>query len=211
LKYRGYYLHVKWLNTVISPEDIFKQRFIDSPFAHPSVMFRKEIMQKYGGYRDGDFPEDYELWLRWMQQGVKMAKIECSLLHWHDHPNRLSRTQSKYSDEALFKLKARYFSSWLHDQPHLVKRPIFIWGIGSSVYKKCKWLMEFGIEIHAFIDSPATNRKTWFKERPVYLHTEIPENALILSYVGDRNGKKLIKDYLKKKGKLEGTDYFMMT
>ena len=32
-------------------------------------------MEQFGGYREGDFPEDYELWLRWLDAGVRMAKV----------------------------------------------------------------------------------------------------------------------------------------
>ncbi len=69
----GYALHVDWLNSLVSPEQIALNRFVESPLAHPSVMFRRELLERHGGYRDGDFPEDYELWLRWLDAGVRMA------------------------------------------------------------------------------------------------------------------------------------------
>ena len=49
---------------------------IGSPLAHPSVMYRKEIIQKIGGYSK-DFPhaEDYELWTR-LCQVSKICSIE---------------------------------------------------------------------------------------------------------------------------------------
>jgi len=45
------------------------------PLPHPSVMFRTSLVRRFGGYRQGDFPEDYELWLRWLEAGVVMAKL----------------------------------------------------------------------------------------------------------------------------------------
>ena len=72
---RGHQNYVNWTNTIISSRDISTNRFIESPFAHPSVMFRKELISRYGGYQNGDFPEDYELWLRLLRNNVKMEKI----------------------------------------------------------------------------------------------------------------------------------------
>jgi glycosyltransferase involved in cell wall biosynthesis len=78
----GYALHVGWINQLATMEDIALNRFVESPLAHPSVMFRRECVEKFGGYRAGDFPEDYELWLRWMAAGVRMAKVPRVLMRW---------------------------------------------------------------------------------------------------------------------------------
>ena len=69
-------------------------------------MFRRELVARHGGYRAGDFPEDYELWLRWLDAGVRMAKVPRPLLTWHDSTGRLSRTDARYDPEAFFRLKA---------------------------------------------------------------------------------------------------------
>ena len=37
----GYALHVDWMNSVVTPSDIRLNRFVESPLAHPSVMFRR--------------------------------------------------------------------------------------------------------------------------------------------------------------------------
>ncbi len=88
--------YINWQNKIISPEDIYHNRFVDSPVVHPTVMFRKSIVQKFGRYNDGDVPEDFELWLRWMHQGVRMSKIIEPVLQWNDSPTRLTRTHINY-------------------------------------------------------------------------------------------------------------------
>ena len=122
-KQAGYATYVDWINTLINPDTIALNRFIESPFAHPSVMFRRELFEKYGAYRDGPFPEDYELWLRWMANGVKMAKLEEELLTWNDPPERLSRNDTRYSVDAFYKIKAEYLAMWLRKNRH---RPILV-------------------------------------------------------------------------------------
>ena len=50
--------------------------FVESPLAHPSVMFHRTVVERWGGY-DGEFPEDYELWLRWLEPGGRMGLLPC--------------------------------------------------------------------------------------------------------------------------------------
>src|SRR5262249_17515092 len=53
----GYALHVDWINSLQTPREIALNRFVESPFAHPSVMFHRALVDQFGGYRVGDFPE----------------------------------------------------------------------------------------------------------------------------------------------------------
>jgi glycosyltransferase involved in cell wall biosynthesis len=85
--HQGYAAYIDWTNELLDWNDIRANRFVESPFAHPSVMFRKSLVEPaLGPYRSGDFPEDYELWLRWMSNGVEMAKLPDYLLDWYDPP-----------------------------------------------------------------------------------------------------------------------------
>lgn len=88
----GYEAHIVWINSLRTPEEIALRRFIESPVAHPSVMFRRRLLERHGGYREGDFPEDYELWLRWLKAGVRLGKVPRELLVWNDPP--ISRLHS---------------------------------------------------------------------------------------------------------------------
>ncbi len=53
---RGHALHVDWLNSLVTSEQIALNRFIESPFAHPGVMFRRELAGRHGGYRTAISP-----------------------------------------------------------------------------------------------------------------------------------------------------------
>ena len=103
---RGYESYVDWTNKLLSHKEISVNRFVESPFAHPSVLFRKSLLDKFGPYEDGDFPEDYELWLRLLSHGVRMKKIDKVLLQWRDRPERLSRKCKRYSKDAFQRTKA---------------------------------------------------------------------------------------------------------
>ena len=62
---QGMKSYVDQLNSIWQEHEIFELRFVESPFAHPSVMIRSELFRKFGAYsKEPGIPEDYELWLR---------------------------------------------------------------------------------------------------------------------------------------------------
>ena len=111
-KSSGMQWFVNWQNAIITPQENFVKRFVDAPLAHPTVMFRKELVDRFGGYDTGPLPEDHELWLRWMHHGVHFAKLPEELLTWNDHRDRLSRTHPNYSVNAFFTTKAKWIAAW---------------------------------------------------------------------------------------------------
>jgi glycosyltransferase involved in cell wall biosynthesis len=198
----GYAGYVDWINTLIDPETIALNRFIESPFAHPSVLFRRELFEQFGAYRDGPFPEDYELWLRWMANGVKAGKVDEELLIWNDPPERLSRTDSRYSTDAFYRIKSEYLALWLKENnPH--HPDVIIWGAGRVTRKRAAVLESFGIRITGCIDLKPRMPESGIT---VMHHDNIPEpeNAFIVSMVGNRGARKKIRAFLTTRGFKEG-------
>jgi glycosyltransferase involved in cell wall biosynthesis len=232
----GYALYVDWLNSVVTPDDVALNRFVESPFAHPSVMFRRSLVEECGGYRDGDFPEDYELWLRWLDADVRMGKVPKPLLTWHDAPARLSRTDVRYDPEAFFRLKAGYVAKWLEReqlQRALLASPriwlagqgpakrvedttpeprrVFVWGAGRPTRKRAALLGAHDVRISGYVDVDA--KKTGHKVGgvPVIAPKELPPagEVFVLGYVSSRGARDLIRADLKKRGYVEGRDFLM--
>ena len=204
----GYARYVRWINTQLHHKDIAQNRFIESPLAHPSVMFRRHLVQDFGGYRDGPFPEDYELWLRWLEAGVKMEKVPETLLHWRDEPGRLSRTHKRYSFKAFYRTKAEYLSRWLKDNnPHHPQ--VIIWGAGRTTRKRADMLTEYGVEISHYVDIDPNKIGHVIHGRPVLSPEEVPEagTAFIVGYVGSHGANAIIRDHLEQKGYRLGVDY----
>ena len=204
----GYLKHVEWINGIIKPGQIVLKRFMESPFAHPSVFFRRCLVNKFGGYSEENVPEDYELWLRWIGHGVSMHKINEVLLDWHDTPKRLSRTDVHYSNENFYKVKARYLVSFLRQRFHKIP-DIYIWGAGRIVNNRVKPLLSLGITISKYIDVKERTPNSKF-----LFFSKIPApqtgKLFILSYVSDRKGKVAVYDFLCKRGYKEGRDFLMM-
>lgn len=205
---QGYAHYVDWINTLRSHEQISLNRFVDAPLAHPSVMFRRECVEKYGGYRDGDFPEDYELWLRWLEAGVRMEKVPELLLQWHDEPERLSRSDEAYREEAFDNIKAPYLMRWLErNNPWHPK--VYVWGAGKKSRRRLQVLLDAGLKVEAFFDVKYKNRQLGY---PVLNFRELTtmEGLFVLSAVNVRGVKREIKDYLESLDKSEGTDFIFI-
>ncbi len=231
----GYAWHVDWTNTLMTPEAIALNRFVESPLVNPSVMFRRELVARHGGWRDGDFPEDYELWLRWLDAGVRMAKVPRVLLTWHDAPTRLTRTDARYSPEKFFRLKAEWIARELRrlgvgrgrrtlpsascDQTRRgsatppYNEAIYVWGAGRHTRKRAAQLESHGVKIAGYIDVDAkkTGRGLGGTGRPVIAPDALPPpgEIFVLSYVTTRGARDYNRAQLVARGYVEGGDFLL--
>lgn len=213
----GYALHVDWTNSLVTPGVIALNRFIEAPLVNPSVMFRRELVARHGGFRDGDFPEDYELWLRWLDAGVRMAKVPRVLLTWHDAPTRLTRTDPRYAPEKFFRLKAEWIARELARSAG--GRPVFVWGAGRHTRKRAAHLPAHGIAIAGYIDVDAkkTGRRLGGTGVPVMGEEALPvpgksaggRQIFVLSYVATRGAREYNREKLLRRGYVEGRDFLM--
>ena len=216
----GNRIYQEWLNKLIEPEDIGREIFIESPLPHPSVMFRREIFEKLGGYRNPPWPEDYDMWLRAHEAGIKMGKPEDILLHWREHENRLTRTSSRYSNDAFLQAKGYYLS-----QSILRNRSAVIWGAGTTGILMHDILAQHNVHVEGFIDVNPRLIGGTKRGLPVFSFMELGSdkkqvspaadknqfktNSLILGAVASRGAREKIRTFLSDRGYFEGTDFLL--
>ena len=208
---RGYENYVEWTNEQLSHEEISLNRFVESPLAHPSVLFRKGLLDEFGPYEDGDFPEDYELWLRFLAGGVRMNKLDKILLQWRDHPARLSRQSERYSKDAFQRTKARYLALWLRENVQ-ADRELRAWGAGKVARNQAKHLSREGVQLDRFFD---VDPKKVGTPRPGLTVSPIedipaPGNIFLLVLAGARSARAKITRFLEKKEYSLGEDYLFV-
>ena len=206
----GYWRHVEWMNSLLDHDAITLNRFIESPFAHPSVMFRRSIAETLGGYRDGPFPEDYEMWLRWLDAGVRVSKLSTPLLLWNDSPHRLSRTDQRYSFRAFYECKAGYLGRWLRE--HNSHHPeVIIWGAGRETRKRAEFLAQHGVRFLAYVDIDPRKLGKTIHGRPVIpeAHLPAPDDCFVVSYVASRGAREDIRRRLIARDFVEGIHFVM--
>lgn len=206
----GYASYVDWVNSLRTHEQISLCRFVESPLAHPSVLFRRNLTERFGAWRSGPFPEDYELWLRWLEAGVRMEKLEEVLLDWSDPPNRLSRTDARYSRRAFSDCKAPYLQRWLENAP-IGKRALLFWGAGRETRHRLRKLQELGVRAAGWID---VDFRKWGKRiggAPVYSPSQLPprEECFVVSAVSSRGARDEIAQDLDSRGFVAGQDYVL--
>ena len=83
-----------------------------NPFAHPTVMMKKETLEKCGFYEEGMVPaEDYELWVR-IAKDHRVANIPDYLLKYRVHGNNITITQRENQKHVLQKILNKYVVSF---------------------------------------------------------------------------------------------------
>lgn len=141
-------LYARWLNSLTDPRTLRRERFIESPLCHPSVTLRREAVAAVGGWRSGDFPEDYALWLELLDAGHSLRALPEVLHRWRDGEARLTRTDARYRPEAMTALKARHLAR-VED---LRARGATVWGAGNQGLRLARELRAQGIGVHALVD-----------------------------------------------------------
>ncbi len=202
----GYDIFTQWQNSIITHEEHYLSRFVESPLAHPTVMFRKKLIVKYGSYNTGNVPEDYELWLRWLDKGVKFYKIPEPLLQWNDHEARLSRTHDNYSKEAFYTIKCEYLAAWMKRSLPAEKK-VVICGSSKIVRKRADLLRKLGIDVFGYTDvKQVRNRSIHF----IPLHRLIePENRFIVNFISKRGVRESVRTHFMNLGFVEGKDFIL--
>lgn len=206
----GYARYVDWTNSLTTPEEIALERFRESPFAHPSVMFRQDLIHAYGGYRAGEFPEDYELWLRWLENDVRMAKLPEPLLIWNDPPNRLSRTASQYDVSNFYTMKTEYLARWILQQTS-VSPEIYVIGGGKMSRRRALLLQEYGIRIAAWIDIDPKKIGNIVNNIPVCSREALPppQKGFCLAYLAGHGAAEELETFLKTINYVKGRDFLL--
>jgi glycosyltransferase involved in cell wall biosynthesis len=206
----GFRIYIDWLNNLLSDQDIRREIYVESPLVHPSVTYRREAVMKIGGYQERGWAEDYDLWLRLYLAGARFAKIPEILLEWREHPTRITRTDSRYSLENFLRAKAYYLMSG----PLSGRDGLIIWGAGMMGRRLGKQLIRLGAPLQAYVDidphkigktrhgclihGPETLRSLW----------ECYKHPVLLSAVGARGARLLIRKRLEAMGFREGCDWW---
>lgn len=89
-----------------------------SPFAHPAVMFRRDVIQALGGYRDIPHAEDLDLWLRCLAAGVRMSNVALPVLMYRQHAQQVSVLNQDAQQSAAKLIRSRVgpalWARWRH-------------------------------------------------------------------------------------------------
>jgi len=197
----------RWLNSVRTPAAIRRELFVESPIPNPTALFRRDALERLGGYGDPRWPEDYDLFLRADALGLAMAKPDRVLLRWRDHGARLTRTDDRYAREEFQRAKAHFLVHGRGFREH-----ILIWGAGPGGRLMHDLLAAEGAVISGFVDVHPRRIGGLKRDLPVWpVERAVSWNAgPVLVAVGARGAREEIRSFLDGHGRVEGEDYLFV-
>jgi glycosyltransferase involved in cell wall biosynthesis len=197
--------YVQWQNGLLTAEQHTAQIFVESPLCHPSVMLRREALVAVGGFRDGPFPEDYDLWLRLDEAGFRLAKLPELLLRWRCSALQATRTDPRYDRDNFLPLKAAHLARRVRAQP----LPLDVWGAGPAGKRLARALEPFGVRAERFIDIDPRKIGRRARGAPIVAIAEIadPGARFVVVALAARGARDLARAELARRGYREGPDY----
>ena len=138
----------RWINGVRTPREIAESIFVECPIAHPTLVVRTEALASVGGWSDRPWPEDYDLILRLWAGGHRLGKVPDVLHLWRERPDRLSRTDPRYSARAFLACKVHHLRQTLLAEG----RSAVIWGAGPIGKALARALIAAGTPVDAFVE-----------------------------------------------------------
>lgn len=208
---RGMTRYLDWSNQLCAPEAIARERFIESPLVHPSVVLRRSTLAQ-ACYRDGPFPEDYDLWLRLLARGIALGKVPRVLLTWREHPGRATRRDPRYAPDRHRALKIEALLAG----PLVRPTPLLFWGAGLEGKPLLRALRARGREVRAVIDIDPRKIGNRVHGAPVVPLAALPAllaehpDVLVLVAVGVPDARPGIRAELDAQGLVEGQRYFFL-
>lgn len=126
--------------------------------AHPTVMMRTEIVRKYLYNPERKGAEDWDLWMRMLADGLRIAKLPQVLVNYRVHPGSI--TAGDKAQEVLEVRLMRFKRRWLWSQFARLKLNGFFFGVKFSLLKNMvrhlvsNRLPHWGRDIKRLLTSP---------------------------------------------------------
>lgn len=193
----------RWQNALLNHGEIAGDLFVESPFVHPSVMFRKAEIERAGGYRDMGWPEDYDLWLRMAAAGTRFARLPETLFFWRERPERTTRTSPAYTQEAFRRCKLHHLlEGFLKDE-----REVILAGAGLEGRAWQRLLKEAGIKVAYWVDVDPKKIGRALHGAPVLATSGLTRTGTkLLMTVGARGARDAVRQTSREAGFVEGFD-----
>ncbi len=197
--------YAAWVNGLVTPELVLRDLLVEAPLVHPAAAIRRGPLEAAGGWRDGDFPEDYDLWLRLAAAGHGLSHVPEVLLDWRESSGRLTRTDPRYALPRHLALKA----AWLARGPLAGRREVAIWGAGETGRAFARALGAHGVVPALFLEVDPRKIGRTVLGAPVrsFEEAERARGLPLLVAVGAPGARELIRAELGRRGFVEVRDY----
>jgi glycosyltransferase involved in cell wall biosynthesis len=194
-----------WLSSLTTPELLARESLVESPLCNPSTLVRRSALDQVGRWHEGDFPEDWQMWLRFLEQGHRLTCLPEVLHRWRDSDTRLTRTDARYRREAHLAIKSDFISRRLG-----LERGLILWGAGEVGLKVSRLLRAKGHRIEQFVELHPRKIGTKMEGVPAISPDQLEgptERTHLLATVGAKGARAEIRGWLLERGWVEGRDF----
>jgi GT2 family glycosyltransferase len=197
--------YVAWLNGLVTPALCARDLLVEAPLVHPATAIRHAALADAGGWRDGPFPEDYDLWLRLVAAGGRLTNVPARVLDWRESAGRATRTDARYALTRHVALKCAHLAA--HVLPGV--REVALWGAGDTGKAFSDALREHGIATARFVEVDRAKIGRTIRSARVISHEDVAQlrGLPLLVAVGAPGARDLIRVALAKAGFEELRDF----
>lgn len=204
----GMRTYEEWQNALLTHEEIMRDRFVESPVVHPSVMARRQVLTDAGGYRKTGWAEDYDLWLRLAAGGVRFTRLPEVLFFWRERSERATRTMGEYAADAFRACKIHHLCQGFL----LGVDNVTLAGAGLEGRAWQRALAREGVRVGRWLDVDPRKQGRTLHGAPVTAPDDVRAGAeKILVTVGTRGARDGIRDWARRAGLREGEDFVCVT
>ena len=182
---QGMAKYVDWVNAL---QDLHREILVESPMFHPAVTFRASAVSQIGGYRTGNMPEDYDLWLRLVMAGYRIVNVNETVVELRDHAARLTRTDPRYQQSAFDRCRKHFLIAGVLTNP----RRLVLWAGVRGGRPWLRWLQAEGHTVLAVIDIVATAQRASVPILPPSALRDLEFDYLLVA-VGTRGAREKIR------------------
>lgn len=194
-----------WLDGLVTPALCARDLLVEAPLVHPASTIRRSALAAAGGWRDGPFPEDYDLWLRLAESGGRLSNHPRRLLAWRESARRLTRTDPRYAIARHVSLKCAFLARG----PLAGRREAAVWGAGETGKAFADALAKEGVAVALFVEVDRKKIGRRVRGAPVVSFEEVERarGLPLLVAVGAPGARELIRAELSRAGFREGDEY----
>ncbi len=143
-------VYLRWQNGLLDHDEIVRNRFVESPLAHATAVFRASALDAVGGWDPAaTWSEDVDLWCRLAEAGARFAKLDEVLYRWRLHDRQATRVDPRCAPEAMRACKVHYLA-----RGPLQGRRVAVWSVGQTLLTWCRDLTRAGCDVHGVEVNP---------------------------------------------------------
>ena len=191
-----------WINSLTTTEAAARDVFVECPLPHPTLVVRRDALERAGAYRDRGWPEDYDLVLRLWAGGARFRNVAETVLRWREHPRRVSRVEPRYKLDAFVRCKVHHLRRALLPG----RSGVLIWGAGPVGKSFGRVLRD---ELRGFVEVDPRKLGRTIYGVPVIPAEEAQrfDDALWLGAVAGDEARTQIREVVASQGRREGENF----